>query len=117
MPNIHGFGNLGKPVNSSLSNNNNSLNKVASSASSPAKVVKKSSIGRPSCGVKKCTAKVNNIMGLCDKCSTSHCAKHRLPENHECSGLAKAKEEARKAQGEKTMKEATKGDSKMVDRI
>lgn len=104
MPTIHGFTKTTKPSGS----------KVQSFAASKVKVTK---ISRPSCGISNCKGKVAGLVGHCGLCSVSHCQKHRMPEAHDCTGLEKEKEESRKRQGEKTMKEATKGDAKMVDRI
>lgn len=51
-----------------------------------------------------CTAAA--LRGLdCSLCSGSYCAKHRLLEQHSCSGLANCKEELRKANQAKLEKE------------
>lgn len=114
MANIHGFG---KPAGTQQASSSIGKLTTATSAASPAKVMKKPFVARPSCAVKNCKVKVPNIMGLCDLCSVSHCNKHRVPEAHSCGGLEKAKAEARKKQEDKTLAEATKGDNKMVNRI
>ena len=34
---------------------------------------------------------------ICHKCNERHCPKHRIPEDHECSWLAKLKEDVAKS--------------------
>jgi len=42
----------------------------------------------------KCSSASIRIVGDCPHCSASFCGRHRLPEDHACSGLASCREAA-----------------------
>jgi len=61
----------------------------------------------------QCSSQAMRLVGECSHCSATFCGRHRLPEDHNCSGLDGAKENAWKENKEKLEKEAT-GSGKMV---
>ena len=40
-----------------------------------------------------CNGRVVKIIGNCRWCSSKYCQKHRLPEDHSCSGLLDCKKQ------------------------
>lgn len=48
------------------------------------------------CKCKGCKEKVAYIIGLCKWCNKEHCYLHRIPEQHNCPGLEKCREESLK---------------------
>jgi hypothetical protein len=43
----------------------------------------------------ECDKKINGMPFHCRRCAHEYCSKHRLPENHDCSGLKTTKEKAK----------------------
>ncbi|KAJ4412884.1 hypothetical protein N0V82_008684 [Gnomoniopsis sp. IMI 355080] len=59
------------------------------------------------CNMTECKAEAQRIVGDCGFCKGHFCGKHRLLEDHKCSGLDDCKKEshernAAKLEGEKT---------------
>ncbi|PWW78285.1 ubiquitin-domain-containing protein, partial [Tuber magnatum] len=46
------------------------------------------------CHFKECTSAPDRFIGRCGFCEGHHCAKHRLLEDHKCSGLEDCKKES-----------------------
>lgn len=49
------------------------------------------------CGIRECNGRVVTLVGDCKWCSSSHCIKHRLPEDHDCPKLQVCKNSAAEA--------------------
>ena len=45
------------------------------------------------CCIFNCNGRVVKIIGNCRWCSSNYCQMHRLPEDHECSGLVDCKKQ------------------------
>jgi predicted nucleic acid binding AN1-type Zn finger protein len=46
------------------------------------------------CFIFNCNGRVVKIIGNCRWCSSNYCQKHRLPEDHSCSGLLDCKKQS-----------------------
>ena len=46
------------------------------------------------CCIFNCNGRVVKIIGNCRWCSSKYCQKHRLPEDHSCSGLLDCKKQS-----------------------
>ena len=57
--------------------------------------------------MKDCKDKVQPIVGDCGFCSKKYCAKHRMLEDHDCSGLEDCKKESRERNTYKLESERT----------
>ena len=56
-----------------------------------------------------CGKKVASIIGDCKFCDNKFCLVHRLPESHECVGLANCCREAKERNEEKLLNEKCVG--------
>ncbi|RYP03881.1 hypothetical protein DL768_001270 [Monosporascus sp. mg162] len=50
--------------------------------------------GKPRCTFKDCKSAAQRIVGDCGFCDGHYCAKHRLLEDHKCTGLEDCKKES-----------------------
>ncbi|EMR65469.1 hypothetical protein SLS62_007516 [Diatrype stigma] len=49
---------------------------------------------KPRCTFKECKGAAQRIVGDCGFCDGHYCAKHRLLEDHKCTGLEDCKKES-----------------------
>ncbi|KXJ87752.1 AN1-type zinc finger protein [Microdochium bolleyi] len=49
---------------------------------------------KPRCTFKECSSAAQRIVGDCGFCDGHYCAKHRLLEDHKCTGLEDCKKES-----------------------
>jgi len=55
----------------------------------------------------RCNSAAINIVGDCSMCNSKFCARHRLPEDHDCSELDAFRDSAFEANKKQLMTEAT----------
>lgn len=70
--------------------------------------------GKKRCGAmldptQRCSQAAINIVGQCNACEVAYCGKHRLPEDHKCSGLEQVRKAAHDKLATKMMSERTTG--------
>ncbi|CUS14113.1 unnamed protein product [Tuber aestivum] len=63
---------------------------------------------RKVCDFKECTSAPQRIVGDCRNCDGHYCAKHRLLEDHKCSGLENCRKELHRQNADKLNSERTR---------
>ncbi|KAH8202849.1 hypothetical protein TruAng_003012 [Truncatella angustata] len=59
------------------------------------------------CKHNECKEAVQRMFGDCGFCQTQYCAKHRLPEDHSCSGLEAVRKAAHEQNANQLNQERT----------
>ncbi|KAG7665323.1 uncharacterized protein J8A68_001011 [[Candida] subhashii] len=85
------------------SNSNISSPTATTTTSSPIKKPKK----KNKCSFKACTSAPLRMVGTCSHCQGKFCAKHRLLEDHLCTGLQSCKDNAHERNAMKLQSEST----------
>lgn len=81
------------------------------STPSSKRIVKKTAGGKKKkkniCYMDNCSNEALKFIGDCNFCHGHYCSKHRIMENHKCTGLESCKEQMHKKNAEKLNKEQT----------